>query len=96
MKKIIALLFLAFIIIGPLNTYGELTLEEKALVRNTVKNLNQRIEKVQEECEGKDIMIANLKEELEKECLDAHGGVLDKVQDIEKRLDRVEKVLEDN
>jgi len=87
MKKIIALLTVLILITLPVVSFSELSTEEKALVKTTVRNMNKKIAKVQTELDEKDETITELKEELKEKCLDVHEEVLDKMNDLEKRLD---------
>jgi len=96
MKKITALLVVLTLLIAPVISFGELTSEEKALVRTAVRNMNIKIDKVQEECDEKDEIIENLRAALEEECIEPHGDVVEKLNNVEKRIETLEKKHESN
>ena len=81
MKKTIALIIVLILLAVPVVSFGELTPEEKALVKTTVKNINIKIDKVQD----------NLRDELKEECIAPHDDVVKKVEELVKRIEDLEK-----
>lgn len=85
MKTLFALVVIIILALPVVST-GELTLEEKKVIRNYVQKVNTELSTIKKECEDQ-------VDNLEKDCEEKYVEVIKQLEEAEQRLDKIEKEL---